>query len=33
MDVIQKIIFFPETGWIEKLMVPSESAPQDLSNE
>jgi hypothetical protein len=25
--------FFPENGWIEKLMVPSEIAPQELSNE
>jgi hypothetical protein len=24
---------FPVNGWIEKLMVPSESAPQDLSKE
>jgi hypothetical protein len=25
--------FFSQNGWIEKLMVPSESAPQELSNE
>jgi hypothetical protein len=25
--------FLPKNGWIEKLMVPSESAPQELSNE
>jgi hypothetical protein len=25
--------FFPKDGKLEKLMVPSESAPQELSNE
>jgi hypothetical protein len=30
---IQKMHFPPENGWIEKLMIPSESAPPELSNE
>jgi hypothetical protein len=30
---IQKMNFSPENGWIEKLMVPLESAPQEVSNE
>jgi hypothetical protein len=31
-EKIQKITF-PENGWIKKLMVPSETAPRDHSNE
>jgi hypothetical protein len=28
----ENMYFPPENGWIEKVMVPSESAPQELSN-
>jgi hypothetical protein len=30
---IKKMDFSPENAWIEKLMVPLESAPRELSNE
>jgi hypothetical protein len=32
-NLISKCIFSPENVCIEKLMLPSESAPQELSNE
>jgi hypothetical protein len=33
LERLLKMHFSPKNGWNEKLMTPSKSAPQELSNE